>query len=383
MKHLTYAKWFLFSLFAGNGLLFGYWAVHIPLIQKRFSVDAAQLGLLLLLIAGGSALTMLTSGKTLSWFGSKKLLLIGATGLFALLPVMMWTTHLAILIVAMGTFGIANGLMDVAMNEQAIRLEEAVIQKQGKPILSGLHGAFSLGGLTGASSGYLSLKEGSDGLLLAASLCIFGLIFLWVGERHLLAARQESHEEKGSWRISKKLVLVAGMAFLVLLSEGAIADWSAVYLEKAIGVTPSRAALGYAIFSLAMAVGRFGGDYVRARAAAHDILTFCGIIATVGMSMVLWKANEPITLIGFGLLGLGFSNIVPILFGASNDLPDTSPAMGLSIIVSCGYLGFLSGPVVIGFLIQHAGLTPALSLIAVCSAVVAICASIALANKDY
>ncbi|WP_018152480.1 MFS transporter [Leeia oryzae] len=382
MKTALLPRLIISSLFAGNGLFFGFWAVHIPLVQARFQLDPAQLGLLLLLIAGGSAGTLVTSGKTLDWFGSRTLLILGSVLMFCMLPVMLGAPNLLVLGIALLLYGIANGLMDVAMNEQGIRLEQRILSDGGKPILSGLHGAFSLGGLGGASFGAISLKLGSNGLPASLIMAAVGLGVVVFGRHYLLQARHEHHETKGSWRISRKLVLVSGMAFLVFLSEGAIADWSSVYLEKAIGVTTSRAAWGYAAFSMAMAVGRFSGDWIRMRVLPHDILTFCGAIAAVGMSMVLWKGGESLTLAGFALVGMGFSNIAPILFGESRHLPDTSAAMGLSIIVSCGYIGFLSGPVLIGFLIKHTGLTLALSVIALCAATVAIASSMALAHKD-
>jgi fucose permease len=167
------------------------------------------------------------------------------------------------------------------------------------------------------------------------------------------------------------IVLLGAMAALGLVAEGAMYDWSVLYLRESLASPQALAALAYAAFSVAMAIGRFAGDWARARLGAVALLSVGGTLAAIAMLAVLLIGHPAAALAGFALVGLGISNVVPVLFSFASRVPGISPAHGISGVASLGYLGFLSGPPMIGAVAQFATLPVALCLVALFAAALA------------
>jgi len=171
------------------------------------------------------------------------------------------------------------------------------------------------------------------------------------------------------------------LTFCALLAEGAMGDWSAVYLRDALGTTPAFAAMGFAIFSLAMALGRFAGDGLARRLGPARLLQLSGFVAAIGLGAALLRGTASLSLVGFGLVGLGVANLIPVLFSAAGRTPGRASGTAIAAVATTGYFGFLAGPPLIGLAAEAAGLPAALSIVCVACAVVACGAPLLLASR--
>jgi fucose permease len=173
------------------------------------------------------------------------------------------------------------------------------------------------------------------------------------------------------------LALLGILAALGLIAEGAMYDWSVLYMTQELHSEPGFAALAYASFSGAMAAARFGGDWVRERVSPPLLMSASAALAAVAMAAVLWIAHPVVALVGFALVGLGFANVVPVLFSTAAKV-DANPAHGIAVVASLGYLGMMAGPPLIGIIAEHSSLTVGLVSVAVFAAVLAAAAPRAL-----
>jgi len=272
----------------------------------------------------------------------------------------------------LAVFGIVTSVFDVAINTEAAQLEH----RDDKPLMSGMHGMFSLGGMVGAVTGSAALAAGlrpqAHLLLVAAGMALT----IAVAARSMLPKEATAFSGAGNgWRLPRGTLLLLGLlAALGLIAEGAIYDWSVLYLYQELSSPQQQAALAYASFSAAMALARFGGDAMRARFAPALLLRGSALVAAGSMTMVLLTDLPWLALIGFAGVGVGFANVVPILFAASARVPGVEPARGIAAVSALAYLGFMAGPPVIGFLAQLSSLTHALYVVVAFAAALAMSA---------
>ncbi len=353
-----------------HGLIVSSWISRIPAIQTQLHLSAGQLGLALLGAAGGAMIAMPLTGALVTRLGSRPVTLVSTVLMCAALVPLALATGRWTLTAALLVYGMFSGAMDVAMNAQAVVLEE----RYGRPILSSFHALFSLGGMTGAALGGLAA---SRSILPLAHFCVSALVYAVAG---IVAARLLLADDKGKpgqpvfARVTRPLLALAVLAFCILLNEGAMADWTSVYLRRVLQTPESTAAAGYAVFSLAMAGGRFGGDWMTQRFGRVNIVRTGGLLAAAGIAAALLLKSVPATFLGFGAAGLGFSVIVPLVFGAAGR-HGSSAGAGLAAVTTVGYFGFLVGPPVIGLTADHTGLRAALLIAAVLSLLVSALAS--------
>ena len=271
---------------------------------------------------------------------------------------------------ALVLFGAGNGAMDVAMNAQAVGVEKA----HGGAIMSSFHALFSVGGLVGSSLGGLLIFMGvSPALHVLFITFVFGLTGL-AALRWLWIDRAEDAEAGGPTfvRPTGPLLALGVLAFFVLVGEGAVADWSAVYLTNALGTGAGLGAVGFAAFSLMMAVGRFTGDRLVARFGPVPLMRLSATLAAVGLGAGLLIGQPVAAIIGFGCVGLGLSNLIPILFSAAGRTPGVNAGTAIAAVSSAGYFGFLAGPPLIGILAEATSLPLALGLVVLFTALVAV-----------
>jgi fucose permease len=240
-----------------------------------------------------------------------------------------------------------------------------VERRLGRPIMSGLHGMFSLGGMAGAvAAGAIA----AAGVPLLAHFAVVALLTVAVAAwaaRHMLPGDAAVGPRGAAFAMPPRALLPLGlMAFTVLLGEGAMADWSAVYLTNSLGAGPATAAAGFAAFSLAMAAGRFAGDWLTARFGPVRLLRAGAILAALGLAGGLAVGVPWAAVLGFGLVGAGLSCLFPVLIGVSTRVEGVAPGHAIAGIATLGYLGFLVGPPGIGVLAEHLGLAGALALVA-------------------
>jgi len=360
------------TIFLLNGAGIGAWAVHVPTVQARAGFDTATLGLLLLTIAGGAMAAMPACGALIARHGSRRLTLASALLFPLMMAALIAASSPAWLFVLAFCFGSTNGTLDVAMNANATEVEKA----RGVPTMSSFHGFFSLGGLFGAALGGLMLKLGVGNGEGAAVLAVVIVVTALLVARSVLHVAPAPGEQGHGLRLPRGPSLALGLlALLCMAVEGALVDWSALVL-KGSGATAAQAALGFSLFSIAMAACRFAGDGLVLRFGARGVMVAGGLAIAAGVLLAVVADHYVLSALGFGLVGLGAANVVPVIFTAAARTPGMAPGVGLATAATVGYSGFLLGPPVIGWVAAHAGLAFAVGSLAVAGAVIAASANI-------
>ena len=363
------ARLAVLAIFFLNGVGIATWVVRIPAVKERLSLSAGLLGLALLAVAVGALASMVFTGSLISRLGSRPV--VGATALlfaFALVPPSL-SPNLPLLALSLMLLGAANGALDVSMNAQAVAIEK----EYGKPIMSSFHAAFSVGGLAGAIGGGLiaSLGVGVTPHFLGVAVAIaLGVI---VARRAMLPAEVDAGGSEGGpafARPTRALLGLGVISFCALLGEGAVGDWSAVYLKSSLGTGPGFAAAGYAAFSLMMVAGRITGDRPTGYLGPVRLVRLGGAVAAVGLGLSLAVGHPLVALAGFASAGAGFSIVFPLALSAAGRTKGTAPGPALAAVSTLGYTGFLAGPPIIGFLAQLLDLGAALYVVVLLSAAI-------------
>jgi MFS family permease len=355
-------------VFALNALMFGSWITHLPEIKEHLQITDGELGLALLGVPLGSIIAMPFMGWIIHKLGSGKTTMIYGV-LFCIIssfPVL--APDYALFFAALILVGMATGSMDVAMNAAAASVEKMM----GKNIMSSCHGMWSLGGMTGA--GVTSVIVGfhiNAGLhiVLLAVLLFFILIII---RPVLISVMDERTSNVIILTLPRgPLIGLAVIAFCIMMGEGAVYDWSAIYLDDTLQANAFYSGLGLAGFSMTMTLGRFYGDKVIHLWGAGKTVIAGVLISIMGILIVV-AVNDPLVAIaGFTLSGLGFSCLVPAIYISATRMPVGSPGGNLAGVASLGYFGLLAGPPLIGMVADHAGLKYGLGLIVLLLAFVA------------
>lgn len=370
MSAAVRARWVISAVFLANGMGYGLWAAHMPVLRDALSLGEAALSLILMLVAVGALLGMPVAG----WLGGRigthratRLFLPAALG-SVVLPILLAVflpesaPRLTVVAISAILFGIGNGALDVAMNAQASTVEKTL----GYPMLSSCHGFFSLGGLLGSGlGGGLILIDFGRGDGMAAVLLLLFVLLVWPA-RFLLPTAAEA-EDKKRFPFTGAVVALGALAFGCFMVEGAVADWSALLLTTTLppGASVGWAAAGYTAYSLAMATCRFAGDRIVGRFGPVRTLAVSGLAISVGLLIAVTAPVLPLGAAGFVLVGLGAANVVPVLFRASANLPGISPSAGVAAAATLGYAGFLLGPPLIGWGAAQSSLNIALGVLAI------------------
>jgi predicted MFS family arabinose efflux permease len=361
MRKTNWAARFIFLAF---GMAISSWAPMVPFAKERLEVDDAQLGAILLLFGLGALGTMPMTGWLIQRFGSRTLVLFSGCIAILLLPMLTIASTPLILSLILFLYGACTGALNVSINAQAVLIE----QNSGRTLMSGLHCFFSLGGLLGALIISILLDQQLSlfisSLLVAIVICLL-LVSQW---RYLIPEAIKEKQTEASdifFAIPGIKVITLGMfCFLSFMAEGSMLDWSAEFLRTSRGYETSNAGLGYACFSIAMAFGRLMGDRLISRTSIFTVFQAGCFLAACGFMIEVFFSFSYSELWGFFLIGLGASNIVPILFSSSGRLPSISASYTLTIVTTLGYVGALIGPAFIGFLAQATTLSFAFASIA-------------------
>ena len=361
------------ALFFINGALFATWVSRLPAVEAARGLSHAGLGAALLLTAAGAVIAMPLAGGWSGRAGTGAVCRIAATLYCLALPLLAVAPGRVAWGAALLLFGAAHGALDVAMNAQAAGVEK----RYHRPVMSSFHALFSVGGLAGAAAGGLlaasGLPIGPHFSLAAAVLGAGALVafrYLLPPERPWPSSSSFSSKEKPpAFRLPTRALAAPGLcAMCIMMGEGAMADWSAVYLRGTLGAAEGTAAAGYAAFSIAMAGGRFAGDALAAKYGAVALARGGALLAAAGMITSLLATHASLALAGFAAAGAGFATVVPLVFSAAARIPGVSAGAAMASVTTLGYSGFLLGPPVIGFLAQSFGLRAALWLIVAASA---------------
>jgi predicted MFS family arabinose efflux permease len=287
-----------------------------------------------------------------------------------LLSLLPWTRSLPWLALSTFCFGLSRGTVDVSTNTLAILTERAY----GSAIMSSLQGCWSLGGVIGASFSSVLLRQHASARLDLAAAAVIIVANVLISRNYLLPEEASVDPPSGWAFLPRALWAVAGIAFLAFFIEGAVGDWSTVYLRSTLGVSASRAATGYGIFSFAMMAGCFIGDHIKMKLGATRLLQLSGALVTVGVGCALLGRTYAVAMIGLLIAGFGLSNMVALVFGAAAQSSPGAVGAAIAATASVGYLGFLVGSPAVGSLSGLLGLRAALTLVILAGAIIAVSA---------
>ena len=354
-------------LFLLAGFSAAAWASLVPVAKAATGVNEGQLGLVLLCLGIGSLLAMPVSGVLSTRHGCRKVLMVCGVALCACLPLLASVQNVFTLAASLFFFGAMIGIFDCVMNIQAVIVE----RNSKRPLMSGFHGFFSLGGLLGAATTSAIMDLGVSPFATVSGIALAGVLLLMGIRRHVLPYGNPA--EGPPFALPRGEVLFLGMLCMtVFLVEGSMMDWSAVMLAENHGMPVAQAGYGFAAFSLTMTFGRLTGDRIVARVGRRRVVTVGGLLAMGGILLAtlvpLWQA----ALLGYAMVGLGCSNIVPVLFTAVGRQTSMPQSVAVPAMSTLGYAGVLAGPAAIGFIAHHSSLPMAFLLVAALMLFVAI-----------
>lgn len=369
------------AIFFLAGLGMAAWAPLIPFVKARLGIDDGALGLLLFCLAAGSMAIMPFAGYLIAKLGCRAVLLGAGALLCVDLPLLALLDESLLMGAALGVFGAVNGIMDVAMNSQAIIVE----RESGQAKMSGFHGFYSLGGIAGAGGVSLLLLAGLAPAQAIGLIALLIAILLLIVAGDLLAHGGIGERRRGGarWALAHgKILFIALLCFFVFLTEGAMLDWSALFLHAERGVAKSQAGIGFTLYAVAVACGRLYGDRLIGAVGRYRTLLLGILCAAAG---VLLTVTVPLASAAFGglmLAGLGIANIVPILFNAVGNQKQVPPGQAFPAVTLVGYLGLLTGPALIGFIANYTSLALAFGCTLLCLLLVSISAK-AVTNTSH
>ena len=357
----------------------GTWAPRLPAIKESLGLSDGELGTSLVGLAIGLLAGTRLAGAPVDRFGSRPVMRAGFPLLAATLLLPGLADSAIALFLALLVLGVLSGFLDVAMNAQGIEVERHL----GRPILSGLHGLWSVG--LGVGAGVAALAAAADVeplthvAVVAAVLAVASLVLL----RGLLPAEhhvREEHEREARvvvrWTVP--LVLLGVIAFCSFVGEGSASDWSAVYMTQELGTSAALGALAFAAFAVTMAAARFAADPLRARLGNVALVRSGSLIAAGGLGLALLIHEPAAGVAGFALLGLGLAPVVPIAFSAAGELGPRATGRLVGRVATIGYVGSVAGPIMIGWLAEATSLRTSLGLVVLLSLVIAVAAHTAI-----
>jgi MFS family permease len=360
----------------------GTWAPRLPAIKESLGLSDGELGTALVGLAIGLVVGTRLAGAPVDRFGSRPVMRVGFPLLAATLLLPGLADSLVTLLLALFVLGLASGALDVAMNAQGIEVERHL----GRPILSGLHGLWSVGLGIGAGVAALAAAIGVDPLehFAVVAAVLVAASFAFLGGLLPAATREpgESEEPHVPVRWNLALALLGVIAFCSFVGEGAASDWSAVYMTQELGTSQALGALAFAAFAVTMATARFVVDPLRSRLGNVVLVRGGSLIAAAGLGSALLVHEPAAGIAGFALLGLGLAPVVPIAFSAAGDLDPRATGRLVGRVATTGYVGSVAGPIVIGWLAEATSLRISLGLVVLLALVIAVSARSGLASPS-
>jgi MFS family permease len=347
-------------LFVIHGLVFASWILRIPDVKVQLHLTDGQLGLALLGAPVGVLGGQFLVGWLLPKWGSRRLSVLLALAWFAVFPFLGLAPHVLVLMLVLVLYGLTAGGMDVAMNAQAAAVEHAY----GQPIMASFHGMWSIAGMVGAlAGGWLVGLRVPILVHFLAVVAVAAPAVALAGRGLLLEQQPPAEEAPALVRLPRALLPLGVLAFSVLLCEGAIGDWSAVYLREGLGSPPGLAAAGFVVFSLLMTIGRLTGDWLTMRFGPARIVQAGGVLVLAGMGVILLVPAAPATILGFGLIGAGVACPFPLVISAAARAPNIAPGRAIAAMATVAYAGSFLGPPLIGTVAEVLTLRDALALL--------------------
>lgn len=348
-----------------TGTTMASWFARVPAVKREFELGDGTMGAMLACVAVGSLLAMPLAGALIARVGGRGVFIAAEICLCLAICLPALAPSPALLAAALTCLGAAHGLLDVSMNSQASSLEQAI----ARPIMPMLHAVFSVGGFAGAAIGALLAHWH---IPIVWHLGVIALVFLLLvlpASRFVPASGEPGglpatgHGAKVLALPDRKLAALAVIAFCALMAEGAINDWSAIYLAETLDTGPGVAALGYAVFSITMIIGRLAGGPLAARIQPARLIGVGGLVAAAGVLLCVLAPGRGTALAGFAVIGLGLAAVFPLAISAAGQYSDRPAATSVAAVSTAGYSGFLAGPALIGLLASLFGLRVGLGVL--------------------
>lgn len=343
------------------GLTFASWACRIPDIKNKLHLSDAGLGSVLLSLPVGLMASLPLSGWLVGKFGSRKVLSIASVAYPVVLLLIGLAQTTFTTVIALFFFGMFANLFNIAVNTQGVGVE---LQYQ-RSIMASFHGVWSLAGFAGALIGTLMISLQINTLYHFITISILCILLGFIAYKHTLKQDSSKKNQPIFAMPDKGLLLLGLIAFSCLVCEGTMFDWSGVYFEKVIEVPNIYITLGYSAFMFTMASGRFVGDWLTTKLGGKLMLQMSGVLVATGLMLAVIFPNIIVATFGFLLVGLGVSTVVPLVYSAAGKSSTMTPGAALAAVSTIGFVGFLFGPPVIGFIAQASNLRWSFTFIAV------------------
>lgn len=361
------------AFFFIQGLCFASWASRIPSIQEKLGLSEAALGSALLALPAGLMLSLPIAGWLVAKAGSQRVVIIASMlYTFSLLSLGLVESVLQ-LVLSLFVFGLIGNIMNISVNTQAVGVE--ALYK--RTIMASFHGLWSLAGFSGAAVGAFMIGQNIDLLHHYTYITVFVLLAGFLSFRYTLAEDANKQQNQPLFaRPDKHLLMLGIIAFCSMLCEGAMFDWSGVYFRKVVQADDAWVGAGFTAFMSTMAAGRFIADWFTSCYGMKKVLQLSGLLIFLGLAIAVLLPVFATAIIGFLLVGVGVSSVVPLVYSAAGRSKVLSPGVALAAVSTIGFLGFLIGPPLIGIVAGFSSLQISFSLIALMGLVI-----IAMAGK--
>lgn len=358
------ARFSIGILFFICGLNFATWATRIPDFKSFLSLSDAQLGTVLMGLPIGSLVSLPIAGWLLTKYASRWICIMAIVLYVIVIPSLSLLSSPVTLFIGLFFFGMAGDIMNIAMNTQVVSLEA----KMNKIIMSSFHAVFSIGLMAGAFLGGILEKEHFTTTEHFSLVALSNILLIPFSFPNLLTdkpVQDESKPKSSILNLGPYLIILSFIAFCGMLCEGAMADWISLYFKEYSPDSPFPITIGFSFFAAAMVLGRFVGDKISLKYGVSNILIVNGILIGLGMLLTLLFSSIYLKIGGCFLTGIGISTIVPLIYSQAGNQKEIMPSIAIAGVSTIAYIGFLLGPVLIGYLSDFVGLDKALFLIVV------------------
>ena len=351
-------------IFTIHGMVMAGWVSRIPYMKNKLEMSEGTLGLVLLGASLGLILSLPIVGGFINRYSSRRVTWGGGIVYAGILPILILMPSVPLLALALFSYASSAAFMDIAMNAQAVEVE----RQAQRPLMSSFHGAFSIGNFIGAILSALLIAVNIGAFTHLFIFTILAWLLLSAVSSVLLPDDKSNKQDETSapiFSFPPRAILPLGIiAFCAAIGEGSMNDWTTVFLKDNLATSESFATLGFAAFSLMMTVGRFAGDSLIQRFGRAAMIRGGAIVASLGLVTVILLPFPYISLVGFALAGTGLSLMIPIVFSVAGTMPGIPAGTGIASAASLGYLGFLVGPPMIGFLAEISSLRLSFAFVA-------------------
>ena len=376
------ARFSIGILFFICGLNFATWATRIPDFKSILQLSDAQLGTVLMGLPIGSLVSLPIAGWLLTKYASKWISIMAVVMYVIVIPSLSFMNSAISLFVGLFFFGMAGDIMNIAMNTQVVSLEA----KMNKIIMSSFHAVFSIGLMAGAFIGGILEKEHFNTTEHFSLIAFTNVVLVPFSIGNLLTDKpivDENKPKSSILNLGSYLIILSFIAFCGMLCEGAMADWISLYFKEFIPNSSFPITIGFSSFAAAMVLGRFIGDQISLKYGVSTILILNGLLVGIGMLLTLLFASVYLKIMGCFIIGIGISTIVPLIYSQAGSQKEIMPSIAIAGVSTIAYIGFLLGPVLIGYLSDFIGLDKALYLIVILGFIAAFISKTWIARNDH